>query len=163
MTALKQLKEKILDQATAVRLISEWHKQGFRVVFTNGCFDILHLGHIDYLAKASSLGDKFIIGLNADASVSRLKGAHRPLQNEQSRGHILAALSFVDAVVAFSEDTPQKLIETLKPDIMVKGADYKVEDIAGARFVMANGGSVVLLPYLQGHSTTSIEKKIRES
>jgi rfaE bifunctional protein nucleotidyltransferase chain/domain len=144
-------------------LVNEWREKNQKIVFTNGCFDLLHLGHIDYLAKAKDLGDKLIIGVNTDDSVRRLKGVYRPLQDENSRLHILAALEFVDAVILFNEDTPYELIKKIQPDVLVKGADYKIEDIVGYDIVTSRGGSVKTIEYLEGYSTTSIEQKILKS
>lgn len=132
------------------------------MVFTNGCFDILHLGHIDYLEKAQALGSKLIVGLNADTSVKRLKGPERPVNPQVARARMLAALAFVDAVVLFEEDTPLTLIETLAPDVLVKGGDYEISNIVGAPFVMNNGGKVLTIPLVQGYSTTNIINKVKE-
>ena len=143
------------------RLLSFWQFKNKKVVFTNGCFDILHLGHFDYLAKAAELGDVLVVGLNTDESVHKLKGGNRPLQNEISRAMTLASLSFVDAVVFFGEDTPYELIGITQPDVLVKGADYKPGDIVGYDIVTAKGGKVVTIPYLEGYSTTAIENKIK--
>lgn len=162
-TELIQKKIYSRDSLELERLIAIWQFKGLKVVFTNGCFDILHLGHIDYLSRASELGDVLVVGLNTDISVTRLKGAGRPLQDEVSRAMVLAALSFVEAVVFFGEDTPYELIKTVKPDIVVKGADYKPEDIVGYDIVKAKGGDIVTLEYLEGYSTTAIEKRIKES
>lgn len=142
------------------RMVTIWQFQGKKIVFTNGCFDILHLGHIDYLAAASELGDLLVIGLNTDQSVSKIKGSNRPIQDEISRAFVLASLGFVDAVVFFGEDTPYNLINTIQPDILVKGADYKPEDIVGYDIVKNKGGEVVTIEFLEGYSTTAIEKKI---
>ena len=142
------------------RMVTIWQFQGKKIVFTNGCFDILHLGHIDYLAAASELGDLLVIGLNTDQSVSKIKGNNRPIQDEISRAFVLASLGFVDAVVFFGEDTPYNLIKTIQPDILVKGADYKPEDIVGYDIVKNKGGEVVTIEFLEGYSTTAIEKKI---
>ncbi len=141
--------------------VQAWRKAGERVVFTNGCFDILHYGHVDYLARAAGLGDRLVVGLNSDASVSRLKGAHRPIQDEQSRLHVMAALGFVDAVTLFEEDTPLELIRLLMPDVLVKGGDWRPEQIVGADLVLAAGGEVHSLPFIEGYSTTAIENKIK--
>lgn len=138
-----------------------WRLLDKKIVFTNGCFDILHLGHIDYLAKAANLGDKLIIGLNSDESTSGIKGPSRPITNETSRSLILASLSFVDAVVLFDEETPLELIKIVNPDTLVKGADYSIDQIVGSDFVIRNGGKVQTLHYLPGYSTTLIEQKIR--
>ena len=163
MTKQEAIQRKILNQQTLNSLLAYWNFKDFKIVFTNGCFDIIHLGHIDYLAKAADLGDKLIIGLNSDASTRRLKGPTRPINDEHSRAMILASLSFVDAVILFDEDTPYNLIKSVQPDILVKGADYKPEDIVGYDIVMAKGGKVETLDYLPGYSTSSIEKKIKES
>jgi len=142
------------------RLLTFWRFKGFRIVFTNGCFDILHLGHIDYLSKASELGHVLVVGLNTDASVRALKGKSRPVQDEISRAMILSSLRFVDAVVFFGEETPYELIKTIQPDVLVKGADYKPEEIVGYDIVTAKGGSVATIEFLEGYSTSAIEKKI---
>lgn len=157
------LKNKIVNPDHLKGLIESWKLQHKKIVFTNGCFDLLHLGHIDYLVKAADLGDKLVIGLNSDRSTRQLKGDHRPINNEESRSAILAALFFVDAVVLFDEETPTNLIDLVKPDILVKGSDYKVDEIAGADIVTASGGEVRLIDYLPGYSTTAIEKKIKNS
>ena len=163
MTPLNQIRQKLFLKESLVSQIAKWKANGEKIVFTNGCFDIIHPGHIDYLAKAASLGNKLIIGVNTDKSVQKLKGPHRPIQSEDSRTFILAAFEFTSAIVLFDEDTPAELIAALKPDILVKGADYTIDQIAGAETVIASGGSVVLLPYLKGFSTSGIEKKIKES
>jgi len=131
-----------------------------RIVFTNGCFDILHQGHIDYLAKAADHGDVLIIGLNTDESVKRIKGGGRPVQDETSRALLLASLRFVEAVVLFNEDTPYELIKTIQPDTLIKGSDYKPEDIVGYDIVTQKGGNVVTINYLEGYSTSGIINKI---
>lgn len=163
MKYFDHIKSKILSEENLNILINEWREKNQKIVFTNGCFDLLHLGHIDYLAKAKDLGDKLIIGVNTDDSVRRLKGVYRPLQDENSRLHILAALEFVDAVILFNEDTPYELIKKIQPDVLVKGADYKIEDIVGYDIVTSRGGSVKTIEYLEGYSTTSIEQKILKS
>lgn len=134
-----------------------------KIVFSNGCFDILHRGHVEYLAKAASLGDCMVIGLNTDASVKRLKGENRPVQDEVGRAQVMAALHFVDFVVLFDEDTPFDLINYLKPNILVKGSDYQEDDIVGADIVKANGGSVETIDLVEGYSTTSIIEKANNS
>jgi rfaE bifunctional protein nucleotidyltransferase chain/domain len=153
--------EKILKWEDAIKTVKKWKSNGQTVVFTNGCFDILHLGHVDYLEKASNLGNKMMVGLNTDASVSRIKGLNRPITNEISRSRVMASLSFVDAVVLFDEETPLQLIEVLKPDILVKGNDYLAENIVGAKFVLENGGKVETIPLVSGYSTTAIVQKIK--
>ena len=162
MTKPEAIQRKILKQPELDRLLAYWRFTDQKIVFTNGCFDIIHLGHIDYLAKAAGLGSKLIIGLNTDASTRRLKGSHRPINDEHARAMILASLSFVDAVVLFDEDTPYELIKTVQPDILVKGADYRAEDIVGYDIVTAKGGKVETLEYLPGYSTSLIEKRIKE-
>ena len=141
--------------------LTDVRKQKKSIVFTNGWFDIVHKGHIDYLNKAKALGDVLIIGLNSDKSVHGLKGKNRPIISEQERAFLLDNLKAVDAVILFDDETPSKLIETIKPDILAKGADYQVEQIAGAKFVIENGGKVKLLPFLEGYSSSSIIEKIR--
>jgi len=164
MTSLKKINSKIIANKEGLSsILKAWTKENKRIVFTNGCFDILHRGHIDYLAKASDYGDVLVIGLNTDDSVSRLKGPHRPIQDEKSRAHIMAALEFVDLVVYFNEDTPYDLIKIVQPDVLVKGADYKVEDIVGYDVVIAKGGKVETLDFLPGYSTSAIETKIKNS
>jgi rfaE bifunctional protein nucleotidyltransferase chain/domain len=157
----KTLLGKISGLATLNSLVAQWKSEGKKVVFTNGVFDLLHIGHITYLAKAAELGDKLIIGLNADSSVKRIKGEGRPVNDQNSRATLLAALFFVDAIVVFEEDTPRDLITTLLPDILVKGADYTVENIVGAKEVIANGGEVKTITFVEGYSSTSIIQKIR--
>ena len=134
-----------------------------RVVFTNGCFDILHRGHVTYLEQARLLGDALVVGVNTDASVARLKGSGRPLVPEGDRALIVAALSSVAAVTLFDEDTPSELIAALRPDVLVKGGDYAPEDVVGAKTVEQGGGSVVVIPYVEGHSTTELIQRLKES
>lgn len=162
MNWTNHLKSKNVDLATAKKKINAWRATGQRIVFTNGCFDILHYGHIHYLAEARNLGDRLVIGLNSDASVSALKGANRPIQDVESRAFVIAALGIVDLVVVFEESTPLKLIESIKPDVFVKGGDYTVDSIVGADFVLKRGGEVQVLPFVEGYSTTAIEEKIRD-
>ena len=131
-----------------------------KIVFTNGCFDILHAGHIEYLYQAAQLGDVLLIGLNSDNSVRRIKGETRPINKEIDRAIILASLYFVDYVVFFDEDTPLNLIEKIKPNVLVKGGDYSVENIVGADFVQKNGGKVIVIPFKEGYSSSSIISKI---
>lgn len=132
-----------------------------KVVFTNGCFDIIHRGHVEYLEKAKSLGDILIVGLNDDKSVNELKGIDRPINNEGDRARVLLALRSVDEVIIFGEETPIELINIIKPDVLVKGGDWAVEDIVGHEFVLGNGGEVFSLPFSKGYSTTNIIKKIK--
>lgn len=133
-----------------------------RVVFTNGCFDLLHVGHIRYLKEARDQGDLLVVGLNADASVRKLKGEERPLQNENERGEILASLAAVDYVTLFTEDTPENLIHAVKPDVLVKGGDWPIEKIVGAPFVLKNGGQVKSLQFVNGRSTSALVEKIKK-
>ncbi len=163
MTQTEAIENKILSDKNLEKRIEDWRSRKLKIVFTNGCFDLLHLGHVDYLAKAADAGDRLIIGVNTDASVHRLKGRNRPLQDESSRLHILASLQMVDAVILFDEDTPYNLISRVQPDILVKGADYTVEDIVGYDIVMKRGGKVMTLEYLAGYSTTAIEQRILNS
>jgi len=158
----KTLLNKISDLQSLKVSIAQWQSEGKRVVFTNGVFDLLHIGHITYMAKAAELGDKLVIGLNSDSSVKRIKGEDRPVNDQNSRAALLAALFFVDAIVVFEEDTPINVITSLMPDILVKGADYSIENIVGAKDVMANGGEVKTIDFVEGYSSTSIIKKIRE-
>jgi len=162
MKRLEIIRKKIFNYSDPdfSRLLTIWQFQGKKIVFTNGCFDILHLGHIDYLSAASELGDLLVIGLNTDQSVSKIKGKSRPIQDEISRAFVLASLGFVNAVVFFGEDTPYNLIKTIQPDVLVKGADYKPEDIVGYDIVNNKGGEIVTIEFLEGYSTTAIEKKI---
>ena len=152
--------DKILTKEQLSALLPLWKKEG-KVVFTNGCFDILHLGHVDYLEKARNLGQKMIVGLNTDASVQRLKGPARPICDENSRSRVMASLEFVDAVILFDEETPFELIDYLKPDILVKGNDYTIQTIVGADVVLKNGGSVETVPLVNGYSTTNVINKIK--
>jgi len=145
------------------RLRKTWADQHEKVVFTNGCFDILHRGHVDYLNKAADLGTKLIVAINSDKSVTGIKSPSRPIQDELSRAEIMASLGCVDAVIIFDESTPYNLISLLVPDILVKGADYKAEEIVGYDVVVAHGGQVLTLDFLPGYSTSLIEKKIKES
>ena len=155
--------DKIKSLADATKQVKSWQAAGQKVVFTNGCFDLLHLGHVDYLENAKNLGDKLIIGLNTDSSVSRFKGPERPLQDQNSRARILAALQFVDLVVFFNENTPLDLISQLLPNVLVKGSDYLAENIVGADVVKKNGGVVKTIDFVPGYSTTRIVEKIKKS
>ena len=152
--------DKIFSLQDLIRQVQAWKQAGKRLVFTNGCFDILHLVHVDYLETARALGDKLIIGVNTDASVSRLKGPSRPLQDEMSRARIMASLLFTDAIVLFEEDTPYELIKSVLPDILVKGDDYAAENIVGYDLVMNNGGQVKTIELVKGYSTSNVVAKI---
>lgn len=155
-------KDKILSRAELLPVVAGWKAAGQRIVFTNGCFDLLHLGHVDYLEKARHLGDKLVLGLNTDASVSRLKPG-RPLQDEMSRARVLASLLFVDAVTLFDEPTPLALIEAVLPDILVKGDDYAIDGIVGHEVVLQNGGQVLTVPLVPGYSTTRIVERVQRT
>lgn len=152
---------KIFSTAKDNDLIVSWKKSHQKLVFTNGCFDILHRGHVDYLAQAASFGDKLIIGLNTDSSVKRLKGENRPIINQESRAILLASLCFVDAVIFFEEDTPYQLIKEIQPDVLIKGADYQVESIVGYDIVTAKGGEVKTIDLVPSCSTSAIIEKIK--
>ncbi len=154
METLQLIQNKITPNSSLLPPhLPQW--KDMKVVFTNGCFDILHRGHVEYLAKAADLGDILVVGLNTDASVRRLKGEGRPVNNQEARALVLASLSFVDAVVLFDDDTPYNLIKTLRPDVLVKGADYQPEAIVGYDIVTSYGGTVTTIPLVKGYSTTN--------
>ncbi|HTM92408.1 MAG TPA: D-glycero-beta-D-manno-heptose 1-phosphate adenylyltransferase [Flavisolibacter sp.] len=161
MRSGNSISNKILTLSDLEKRLAQWRLFGNTVVFTNGCFDILHAGHIASLREAAQHGDILIVGLNADASIKGLKGPNRPVNDENARALLLASLVMVDAVVLFSEPTPLELILSIKPDVLVKGGDYKVEDIAGAKEVLSWGGKVIINPIVEGFSTTSIINKIQ--
>jgi D-beta-D-heptose 7-phosphate kinase/D-beta-D-heptose 1-phosphate adenosyltransferase len=163
MSAFDNIQHKIQTREQARQTTSEWQANGEKIVFTNGCFDLLHYGHIHYLADAKDLGSKLIVGINSSDSVSRLKGPTRPINDDLTRLHNMAALEMVDLVVVFEEDTPLDLIRLLRPDVLVKGGDWPVESIAGAADVLSWGGTVRSLTFVTGYSTTSIESKIKTS
>jgi rfaE bifunctional protein nucleotidyltransferase chain/domain len=152
-------KDKIVTREQLPAMLADWRAAGRKVVFTNGCFDLLHLGHVDYLEQARHLGDALVVGLNTDASVSCLKPG-RPIQDETARARILASLAFVDAVVLFGEPTPLELIELVQPDVLVKGDDYAIENIVGHELVLARGGAVRTVPLVSGYSTSRIVARI---
>lgn len=154
-----ETRQKILSWADLDRWVAYWRFLEQKIVFTNGCFDLLHLGHVSYLEAAARLGDVLVVGVNSDDSVRRLKGPNRPLQSQEARARILAALEFVEAVVIFEEDTPLRLIEKIAPDVLVKGGDYTPDKVVGADFVRSRGGEVVILPFLEGHSTSALIKR----
>ena len=160
---LAHIRNKVLELEPLSRMVNGWRLHGDLVVFTNGCFDLLHLGHVSYLAEARGLGDKLIIGLNSDASVRGLKGQHRPIHDLESRAMMLASMECVDAVVVFEEETPLRLIEKLVPDILVKGGDYETNQIVGHDVVIKAGGQVKTIAFLEGYSSTLIETRIKES
>ena len=160
MDKLDIIRSKIFDPKHLMRQLVAWRFLGKKIVFTNGCFDILHQGHIEYLAKAADYGDILIVGLNTDESVKRIKGTSRPVQGEDSRALIIASLHVVSAVVLFNEETPYNLIKKIQPDILVKGGDYKIENIVGYDIVSAKGGQVISIEFLKGFSTSSILAKL---
>lgn len=151
---------KIHELGKLVTLSNSWKENGQTIVFTNGCFDILHAGHIQYLEAAAQKGDRLIVAVNDDESVKKLKGDSRPINILNSRLYLLASLQCVDAVCSFSEDTPINVIEALSPDVLVKGGDYKADEIAGAKEVVSWGGRVEIIPYEEGYSTTKLENRI---
>lgn len=159
---IAHFKSKIKSTSEIGQLAQRWKDEGLQLVFTNGCFDILHYGHIHYLAEAKAEGDKLVIGLNSSASVSRLKGPHRPINDDKTRLFLLAALECVDAVVIFEEDTPLELIKLVLPDVLVKGGDWTVNQIIGSKEVIESGGEVKSLAFMEGYSTTNIEAKIKK-
>jgi rfaE bifunctional protein nucleotidyltransferase chain/domain len=161
MLTYEHIQAKIITLEKAAHLFADPFPEQHRMVFTNGCFDLLHRGHIYYLARAREMGDLLVVGLNSDASVTRLKGPGRPINNEQSRAEVLAALAMVDHVILFSEDTPLQLIRTLQPRLLIKGGDYRTEEIVGYSEVLSWGGEVKTIPLLEGYSTTSMMKKSR--
>ena len=163
MNNLKNIKSKIYSLSDLKIQSDKWKENGEKIVFTNGCFDLVHRGHIEVLANTADLGDRLIIGLNSDSSIKDLKGENRPIIDENSRAILLASLQFVDAIVFFSDETPLNLIETLVPDILAKGGDYKVTEIAGNEVVLENGGEVILVPFIDGFSSTNIVEKIKKS
>ena len=156
--------QKVVDRAAAARWVQELQAQGRKVVFTNGCFDLLHRGHVHYLEEARALGNALIVGVNTDASAARLgKGPGRPLTPEADRARVLAALACVDRVVLFDEDTPLELITALQPDVLVKGGDYQLQEIVGREIVLARAGRVVALPFLPGYSTSALLERLRRA
>lgn len=164
MEKIELVKSKIYSDHNGIefsQLLSFWKFKSKKIVFTNGCFDILHRGHIEYLAKASQEGDVLVVGLNTDNSVSRLKGSGRPVQDQDSRALILASLQFVNAVILFDEDTPLELIKKVQPEILIKGADYAIENIVGSDIVLEKGGEVKTIEFVPGFSTTTVIDKIQ--
>jgi len=153
---------KVISREDAARWVRELQARGLKVVFTNGCFDLLHPGHVDYLEEARSLGDALIVAVNTDASVRRLgKGPARPLNPERDRARVLAALAAVDRVVLFDEDNPYEILTELQPDVLVKGGDYRLEEVVGREIVLARGGQVRILPFREGYSTTVLLDRLR--
>lgn len=162
MDKLSVIQSKIIDINNIEPFLTYWNLKNKKIVFTNGCFDILHRGHIEYLAQAANRGDVLVIGLNTDNSVRRIKGDSRPVQDEYARAILLASLSFVAAVILFDDDTPYELIKKVQPDVLIKGSDYKIEDIVGYDIVNAKGGEVVTIDFIEGYSTTSIIEKLKK-
>lgn len=163
-THLELIRSKIFTLASLQQHILYWRFKSRKIVFTNGCFDILHQGHIDYLSKAADCGHQLIVAINSDASVRLLgKGPRRPIQDEFSRAITIASLAFVSAVILFEDETPYEMIKALGPDVLVKGADYTLEQVAGHDIVLDRGGEVKLIDFLPGYSTSAIEKRIKES
>ncbi len=164
MNHQKTLLSKVLPKAKIAPLVCDWRNAGKKIVFTNGCFDLLHLGHVDYLSKARGYGDKLVVGLNSDASIKKLKGSSRPIKDERSRSWILASFAFVDAVVLFDDETPLELISQINPDVLVKGGDYSTDEIVGNELVSSAGGQVLTVPFVKGFSSTNfIDKIINEA
>ena len=159
--ALEKVASKILNTKNLLEKLDSWKKEDKKIVFTNGCFDLIHLGHIEVLARSADLGDILIIGVNTDSSIKQIKGNNRPIIEEGSRAKQLAALEFVDAVVLFNEETPFKLINLIQPNIITKGGDYKTEDVIGNQTINKKGGEIIIIPLTQGYSTTTILNKIK--
>jgi D-beta-D-heptose 7-phosphate kinase/D-beta-D-heptose 1-phosphate adenosyltransferase len=161
MKDLQLTNKKIFRKDQLSAQTAEWKKKGMKIVFTNGCFDILHRGHLEILNTAASFGDILVVGMNSDASVKRLKGENRPVNDEEFRCQIMASLAIVDAVCLFDEDTPLELILTIMPDVMVKGGDYSLSQIIGADDVIRNGGEVKIVPLVKGYSTSALIEAIQ--
>lgn len=157
------MQNKVIDLKEIEALSKKWKEEGKKIVFTNGCFDLLHAGHVAYLSEAASFGDKLVIGLNSDSSVKKLKGESRPVNDDKTRSSLLASMYFIDAVVFFEEETPLNLITHILPDVLVKGGDYNIDAIVGAKEVFDNGGDVKALSFLPGYSSSSIIEKIKNS
>ena len=162
MDNLTRISKKIYSRVDLEKMIDNWKQNNNKIVFTNGCFDIVHRGHIDVLSKIADLGDKIIVGINSDKSINKIKGEKRPIIDQFSRSLLLASIGFIDAVVIFDNDTPLELIESINPDILAKGGDYKVEEIVGHNTVIKNGGRVITIPLVKGFSTTNIVNYINE-
>ena len=159
--ALNKLQSKIYTLDQLIDEVINWKDQNKKIVFTNGCFDLIHLGHVEVLARSSDLGDKLIVAINSDESIAKIKGANRPIIEEESRVKQIAALDFVDAVILFQQDTPIKIISSITPNVITKGGDYKTSDVVGHEIIQGNNGEVVIIPLTQGYSTTSILDKIK--
>ena len=162
MPLISKVREKIITTDNLVLKVSQWKKNKMKVAFTNGCFDILHLGHLEILTKSKEFGDRLIVAVNSDESVRKLKGKERPINNFQTRSNILASFSFVDYVIEFSDDTPKKLIQIIKPDFLIKGGDYKKKDIVGNDIVSSYGGETIIIPLIDGLSSTNTINKLNK-
>ena len=163
MNQISRLQSKILSFEALKILLKKWRDENEKIIFTNGCFDLLHLGHVDYLAKARDLGGRLVVGLNSDASIKRIKGPSRPINNEQSTAALLAGMTYVDAVVLFDEETPVNLISEVMPAVLVKGGDYKIKEIVGHEMVLNNGGEVCTIDFVEGYSSSELIKKFKAS
>ena len=162
MPLISKVREKIITTDNLVLKVSQWKKNKMKVAFTNGCFDILHLGHLEILTKSKEFGDKLIVAVNSDESVRKLKGEKRPINDFQTRSNMLASFSFVDYVVEFSDDTPKKLIQIIKPDFLIKGGDYKKKNIVGNDIVSSYGGETIIIPLIDGLSSTNTINKLNK-
>ena len=162
MPLISKVREKIITTDNLALKVSQWKKNKMKVAFTNGCFDILHLGHLEILTKSKEFGDKLIVAVNSDESVRKLKGEERPINDFQTRSNMLASFSFVDYVVEFSDDTPKKLIQIIKPDFLIKGGDYKKKNIVGNDIVSSYGGETIIIPLIDGLSTTNTINKLNK-
>ena len=163
MNQISRLQSKILSFSALEFQLKKWRNSNEKIVFTNGCFDLLHFGHVDYLAKARDLGDRLVVGLNSDASIKRIKGPSRPIKDEQSRAALLAGMAYVDAVVLFDEGTPLNLISMVMPDLLVKGGDYTIKDIVGHEIVLNNKGKVCTIDFVDGYSSSALIEKVKTS
>jgi len=162
MPLISKVREKIITTDNLVLKVSQWKKNKMKVAFTNGCFDILHLGHLEVLTKSKEFGDRLIVAVNSDESVRKLKGEERPINDFQTRSNMLASFSFVDYVVEFSDDTPKKLIQIIKPDFLIKGGDYKKKNVVGNDIVSSYGGETIIIPLIDGLSSTNTINKINK-
>ena len=162
MPVISKVREKIITTDNLVLKVSQWKKNKMKVAFTNGCFDILHLGHLEILTKSKEFGDRLIVAVNSDESVRKLKGKERPVNDFQTRSHMLASFSFVDYVVEFSDDTPKKLIQKIQPNFLIKGGDYQKKDIVGNDIVSSYGGETIIIPLIDGLSSTNTINKINK-
>ncbi len=161
MPLISKVREKIITTDNLVLKVSQWKKNKMKVAFTNGCFDILHLGHLEVLTKSKEFGDRLIVAVNSDESVRKLKGEERPINDFQTRSNMLASFSFVDYVVEFSDDTPKKLIQIIKPDFLIKGGDYKKKNVVGNDIVSSYGGETIIIPLIDGLSSTNTINKLK--